>query len=146
MQETLIKVSTNNPEFNAALEQFVYAMVNKFQRVDHKHGDRSVVRQGYEMRELSRSDDGIFAHLRDEVKELSDEMLAERIDPASVQGEAIDVSNMAFLLYWKGIKSSIKTCPMCNGKGKFYGLGMESPGKCSKIIITCTNCNGVGWR
>jgi hypothetical protein len=105
MPKKIIKIDTENPEMNDAIEKFVNAMVEKFKKVDHKHGDRSVVRKGYVMHPLDKAEDGIYQHLRQEMHELSLEMIAEKIDSNCVMGEAVDVGNMAFLLFWKGMKS-----------------------------------------
>ena len=102
MVEKAIIIETDNPEFNEVLAGYIYSMVDKFKRMDHKHGDRSVVRAGYAMRDVNDLSDGILSHLMDEVTELKGEMNITDANPLLVMGEAVDVGNMAFLIYWKG--------------------------------------------
>jgi hypothetical protein len=80
-------------------------MVTKFKHVDHKHGDRSVVRPGYKMDDIEHLNDGILSHLMNEVDELKGELVTRNAKRLFVMGEAVDVGNMAFLIFWKGCVS-----------------------------------------
>lgn len=105
MVKKTIEIVTDNPEFNNALAEFVYCMVNKFRQVDYKHGDRSVVRPGYQIYKLDNLTDGIYTHLLAEVSELDKDMNVKPPDAVDVMGESVDIGNMAFLMFWKGMMS-----------------------------------------
>ncbi len=68
----------------------------KFVARDHRQGWRSVTRVGNTLLNEPAVHEGLVAHLEDEVQEMKD---AETPDEESK--EAVDVANMAFLVWWR---------------------------------------------
>ena len=83
--------------FDTAIASFVKEMRLKFHarhEKQHKRGAKSVLDPGFTSADL----DGphIGEHFREEVAELI------AADEEHRPGEAVDVANMAFLIWWKG--------------------------------------------
>jgi hypothetical protein len=80
----------------AALDIFKAAMLDKFQLRADKHGDRSVTVAGSKHLHEDYVSEGLWAHFYAEVDEF------RRADHTEAEmGEAVDVANMAFLIWWK---------------------------------------------
>lgn len=81
-----------------ALDAFKAAMLAKFALRSEKHGDRSVVIAGNKHLRDEGVYEGLYEHLGDEIEEL----WATNQDTPEQMDEAVDVANMAFLIWWRG--------------------------------------------
>jgi hypothetical protein len=85
-----------NPEFIKALDRFRASMLAKFEARDVKQGERSVTRVGNALLQEHGVYEDLWQHFYEEVAEFQ---LAERAEEKV--GEAVDVANMAFLIWWR---------------------------------------------
>lgn len=76
-----------------ALSQYQSEMLSKFKLRDSKQGRRSVTRVGAKYLNEPGVRVNLFHHLNDEVQELINSELGDA-------WEAVDVGNMAFLIWW----------------------------------------------
>ncbi len=79
-----------------ALDSFRAAMLAKFQKRADKHGARSVTVAGDKHLHEDGVYEGLWHHFDDEVQEMR---RAEHTEDE--MGEAVDVANMAFLIWWR---------------------------------------------
>ncbi len=80
----------------SGLERFKQAMLAKFKARDRVFGERSVVRVGDALLKEDGVYEGLWEHFEAEVQEMRD---ADHIEDEI--GEAVDVGNMAFLIWWR---------------------------------------------
>lgn len=78
------------------LKEFNQAQINKFEKRKNKHTDDNVIDDNTDWSKLSFMD--LYNHFMDEIVEFEN-----AATPARMRDEAIDVANMAFLL-WKRIE------------------------------------------
>ena len=79
-----------------ALEDFKRAMQAKFEAVAYKHPDRSVTTVGNRLLDQEGVYEGLWEHFDSEVREFHE--ATHRDDQMA---EAVDVANMAFLIWWR---------------------------------------------
>mgnify|MGYP001581332559 CR=1 FL=1 len=84
-----------------ALTDFRAAMLAKFRARDTKQGERSVTRVGNTLLNQDGVLKGLWEHFESEVREFRQ---ATSLDDS--MGEAIDVANMAFLIWWREQKEN----------------------------------------
>lgn len=84
-----------------ALKQYQAEQLEKFRARDEKNGERSVTRVGARYLNEPGIRLGMLHHLNEEVRELIDADLND-------SREAVDVGNMAFLIWWS-IKEAVLT-------------------------------------
>lgn len=82
-------------ELEEGLDLFRDAMLAKFQLRDERQGVRSVTRVGNLYLNEQGVIEGMMEHLDEEVAELKDAPIS-----GQKAGEAVDVGNMAFLIWW----------------------------------------------
>ncbi len=83
-------------ELEQALQCFSTDMLAKFQARADRHPGRSVTEVGRTLLDEPGVYEGLWKHFEDEVQEMR-----EAGHTQDEMGEAIDVANMAFLIWWR---------------------------------------------
>ena len=83
-----------------ALDQFKAQMLDKFYARAEKHGDRSITILGSDAFIDEGTGDGTWAQLWSHFNQEVGEIRATLPESQEESAEAIDVANMAFLIWW----------------------------------------------